>query len=548
MAARLIGEDYVGCSEAQVTGDTEGETVPSDAIAMDEIGGSGHAVDVRYYYDIDPSWASSLGTKPTALDENRLVAVADRAQRTLFAYDTRGGLIWQARQAALISLENSYSETTLMGANPAVVTGEDITPGTIAYDETHTYTQTFTYDHLQRSDRAIYPLDPDYFYDPDMDMVSEPPPVIEADANYNKRGLFSRSRVRVDGGTWIDIIRTVRYERDRHPESLHLRRFPNHRHAPEHPVRRSASGHVHGGRAERDAGRGVGRPRLRDCGRLSELLLGCRRQPRPGPGQSGERREPPRGIRSADVNISHDALYRVTQATYTYHDGTAWGSDVAHDWRDERLIHQSADPMREQPAPMLPAMPANRVEQLDWSHDWLANMTSWTDDADSFYERSIGGIVNGHEEGRRPTALYMAASLNGGPSSRGGWLEMSYGASGNVETMTVHGQCRDASGPSNCVIDSMADLDTNLATLRSECVCDAEQHYQYRWDEVNRLSEARRYDSDGSGTWDLAVRHRYRYDSGNQRIIKHVLSVRHDESHARVGASRTLRLSRRLRA
>jgi hypothetical protein len=46
------------------------------------------------------------------------------------------------------------------------------------------------------------------------------------------------------------------------------------------------------------------------------------------------------------------------------------------------------------------------------------------------------------------------------------------------------------------------------------------QHYVYRWDELNRLHEARRYDRSTQGPWELAARQRYRYDGANQRSVK----------------------------
>jgi len=97
---------------------------------------------------------------------------------------------------------------------------------------------------------------------------------------------------------------------------------------------------------------------------------------------------------------------------------------------------EAADPMREEPAPMVPTLPADRVANLNWTYDWLANMSEWTDDAQSFYERSLGATVtNGHGEAvgsdaARPSALYLASNL---PTSaptpaagldRGGWLEL----------------------------------------------------------------------------------------------------------------------------
>ena len=33
------------------------------------------------------------------------------------------------------------------------------------------------------------------------------------------------------------------------------------------------------------------------------------------------------------------------------------------------------------------------MHTLTWTWDYLANTTEWTDDAESFYERSIGAIT-----------------------------------------------------------------------------------------------------------------------------------------------------------
>ena len=57
---------------------------------------------------------------------------------------------------------------------------------------------------------------------------------------------------------------------------------------------------------------------------------------------------------------------------------------------------------------------------------------------------------------------------------------------------------------------SLDDRKNHTSTgLRASCDCAVEQHYVYRWDELNRLAEARRYDRTGGfGHWDLEVRQR----------------------------------------
>src|SRR5690606_23344955 len=69
-----------------------------------------------------------------------------------------------------------------------------------------------------------------------------------------------------------------------------------------------------------------------------------------------------------------------------------------------------------------------------------------------------------------------------------------------------------------------ADLAARKLQLLEDCECQREQYYEYHWDEVNRLSEARRYDrTGGAGGWSLEVRQRYRYDASNQRMVKQTL-------------------------
>jgi len=104
-------------------------------------------------------------------------------------------------------------------------------------------------------------------------------------------------------------------------------------------------------------------------------------------------------------------------------------------------------------------------------------------------------------------------------------VELDYGVSGNVVAMTVRAQCANPSNTVACYDNRSLSLDARKTFLHDNCICAKEQHYQYRWDELNRLSEARRYDREGTGTWDLAARQRYRYDGANQRTVKQTLDV-----------------------
>jgi RHS repeat-associated protein len=235
----------------------------------------------------------------------------------------------------------------------------------------------------------------------------------------------------------------------------------------------------------------------------------------------------PAGYRPQSVSIRHDALYRVIGAEldYTQADGRRTPVDTATDWRDDFATTRPHDPMRQRPAEMVSALPSGRVASLTWSWDYLANTTEWTDDQSSFYERSLGRIVNGDNLSStlRPSALYLASNIGDGTSplhGGSGWVEVDYGVGGNVASMTVHSQCGNATG-ATCA-DTGSDLAARRQNLRANCVCAVEQHYVYRWDELNRLAEARRYDREALG-WQRKVRQRYRYDGANQRTVKQTL-------------------------
>jgi len=143
-------------------------------------------------------------------------------------------------------------------------------------------------------------------------------------------------------------------------------------------------------------------------------------------------------------------------------------------------------------------------------------MTEWSDDAQQFYERSIGEITNGQDIAARPSALYVTSNLEL-VGDGGGWVEVDYGVGGNVTQLTVHGECTSGSNAEEHGTGRVEDLSGNW-------VCETEQHFEYRWDELNRIVEARRWDRTGgyssASGWTFEARQRYRYDGANQRTVK----------------------------
>ncbi len=82
----------------------------------------------------------------------------------------------------------------------------------------------------------------------------------------------------------------------------------------------------------------------------------------------------PDGHKPLTQEISHDALYRVVHVSHTYTTGD--GQDESTDWRAPEEEHREADPIRSTAAHMIAAQAEQHVVDLDYSHDWLANMTT----------------------------------------------------------------------------------------------------------------------------------------------------------------------------
>jgi len=128
-------------------------------------------------------------------------------------------------------------------------------------------------------------------------------------------------------------------------------------------------------------------------------------------------------------------------------------------------------------------------------YDWLGNNEKTGDDANGFYDRSLGETVG--DDGANKPYQMKSASLGG---ARGGSLEAKYDAAGNMIAMSL---LRDG------------------GCLGGDC----NQKFVYEWDEVGRLVRARRWDGDHSGvnaaaTGTLAADLRHYYDASDQRVIK----------------------------
>ncbi|MBN4049561.1 hypothetical protein JYT86_00725, partial [bacterium AH-315-N03] len=527
LGGRMAGEQYVGCIEAQPH---DAEAPPSDNdvgnLISQDVLGANVALDSVYYYDEYPVWLPLPGDADAVPTDasgvlGRATGVTDRGQRAALAYDDRGNVIWTTRQIALIPRELGLFGMA-SDSDPPDQLERPGPRGTVDYDERHTYTRTAEFDHASRPVSTVLPSDPDF--------AGGSALLVEGLLSYNRRGLPRAASARIDG-TLYPIVTGIAYLRDALVGSITYGDA-----SPSRAATRSATTYdVRRRPVHMRTTRAADPMAAPETLGVVSTVVDQRLVWDPANNLTGiidhrDAGEWPVGHLPQSVHIRHDALYRVINADYDYRQPTSGARtvhDLGTDWRANLRASATMDPMREEPPDMAPTLPPSRVINLNWSWDYLANQTEWDDDQQSFYERSIGRIDNGDalSDTLRPSALYLASNVDVAGGTDRGWVEVDYGEGGNMRAMTVHAQCTDA-GPSmvSCV-DSGTDLADRRAALRAGCACAVEQHYVYRWDELNRLAEARRYDRSAmtGGEWVLETRQRYRYDGANARVIKQTL-------------------------
>jgi len=106
---------------------------------------------------------------------------------------------------------------------------------------------------------------------------------------------------------------------------------------------------------------------------------------------------------------SKDRLYDLTRIDYRS-DVCAYAAEVS-------------DNTRPQPPPRGIPSTGKRVMKQGWSYDWLGNTTASTDDANLFYERSLGTIGN---EGYRLTSAARATDGLSASYDAAGYLNVDF--------------------------------------------------------------------------------------------------------------------------
>ena len=199
----------------------------------------------------------------------------------------------------------------------------------------------------------------------------------------------------------------------------------------------------------------------------------------------------PDGAKPVHRTMQYDDLYRLSRVDMQYVGGDGWVSPF------DAENQGATDPRRALPSPHVAF--SRRIQYQSFAYDWLGNTVATDDDAQGFYDRSLGAITNG-TAASGPYQIQYAANDSTSPNA--GVFKGVYDAAGNLTSMSVQ-----RSGP----------------CLPSGATCT--HRFVYDWDEVGRLARARRWDTN-SGAADSVPTATpeadltYAYDSGNQRVIK----------------------------
>ena len=251
------------------------------------------------------------------------------------------------------------------------------------------------------------------------------------------------------------------------------------------------------------------------------LLRGAREHGEEGPLERGALRSAPRSEGELTRGgAPRDDLYRATRIDYQYASGDdAWTSPFKEE-NDGVASSAPLDPRRALPSPHVEF--SKRILRQTYDYDWLGNTDKTTDDANGFYDRSLGAVTN-DGAANKPYQL-KSATLSG---ARGGTVRAKYDDAGHMVRMDLA-----RSGP----------------CLPTGATCS--QRFAYDWDEVGRLSRARRWDTAPGSSIDdplpggtPAADLRHHYDAGDQRVIKHAVDTSGESFTLYVFASLELRRS-----
>jgi RHS repeat-associated protein len=210
-------------------------------------------------------------------------------------------------------------------------------------------------------------------------------------------------------------------------------------------------------------------------------------------------------------SFEYDDLYRLTRSVYEYPSG-------ADTWQSPHEAENEGRSDGPKPSPHVSF--EQRIQEQRYQYDHLGNLIKTSDDAEGFYDRSLGLQQHG-AAGAGPHQLVTASNrASAAGSARQGDLETKFDAGGNLTDLVLR---RD--GP----------------CLPAGASC--WQRFHYGFDELGRLDLAQRWDLSGSErdanddldeplparAADVELRHTY--DSADSRVIKTAVDPVGNQSH-----------------
>ena len=170
----------------------------------------------------------------------------------------------------------------------------------------------------------------------------------------------------------------------------------------------------------------------------------------------------PASAKPSSKHFEYDDLYRVTSVSSEYGGG-------ADSWRSPYAAENAGTSNEPKPAPHVAF--DERVKEQRYQYDYLGNLTRSTDDANGFFDRSMGDETIG-DASSGPHQIRAATNRGlSGAAGRRGQLATRYDAAGNLIAMSIQ-------------------RDGLCLPVSASCW----QRFSYTWDEVGRLRIAKRWD------------------------------------------------------
>lgn len=496
-AGRLVGEDYFPCDEGPLDDSQPDYSAPE--VTSGELTGNGFEV----FYEYDSVGADSQCQLPQNFLVGRLARVRDQARQTLVSYDGRGLTEWTAARIA----------------QPG-----DVSPTLAARYTDRCYRKDFTYDAADRPLEETTGAQVHLGADSESAVsfqYSERGAIATVQSSYGNLEPQHQGQGGPQGRYLVsDIIRTA----DNRVEAIEYGDLARTATTYTYDERRRVQSVVTS-RAPPDANGVWPEDFMSAPEKTFQLVLQDEDYSYDvvnNPTEIRDWRIPeewPAGAQPVTKKVDYDDLYRASRISYEYPGGDdTWVSP----FEAENSTPSEIDPRRAAPSPHVAF--AKRILWQSYRYDWLGNQSKTDDDDQGFYDRSLGTVTNGEPNGnaeRKVPYQLKAAVQNATTNNENGALAAHYDEAGNLTRLLVRreGTCL----PSD-----------------DEFACN--QWFEYTWDEVGRLSRARRWDGLDLSTTnvdtapepsgDPAADLSYRYDADDNRVLKTATDPQGEQSHS----------------